>query len=48
MWLKVGNIQRRLVEVSYIEFEQNMCNGLWNTWKTPIMALSKSSIITDQ
>jgi hypothetical protein len=25
-----------------------MCNGLWNTWKTPIMALSKSSIITDQ
>jgi hypothetical protein len=46
--MRVGNVQRRLVEVFYIEFEQNMCNGLWNTWKYPIMALSKSSLIMDQ
>jgi hypothetical protein len=36
------------MEVSYIEFQQNPCNSLWDTWKRSFMALYKPGFIIDQ
>jgi hypothetical protein len=46
--LKIQIAQQILVVVSYIEFQQYVSYSLWDTWKTPFMALCKTGFIMDE
>jgi hypothetical protein len=38
----------KLMEVSHIDFLQNVWKGLWDMWETPFVALCKLGFIMDQ
>jgi hypothetical protein len=45
IWLRIGMAEQILVEVSHIEFQQCLLNGLWDTWKGQLIATCKPGFI---
>jgi hypothetical protein len=41
------NFWQPLLEVSHTQFQQYLWHGFWNTWKSPPIALCKSSLTMD-
>jgi hypothetical protein len=48
IWLKIGSVWQIMMEVSCIEFQQYMWNGLWAVWKSLCIALHKQSFTVNQ
>jgi hypothetical protein len=47
-WPNSGTGQQLLVVVSHAEFQQNLLNSLWDTWKSQFMVLCKLGFVMDK